>query len=192
MSWRAFCAQAAPAGGKFIFHPKEAHSRGMVDWLRRNFSDVAVLNPGWNLRCREVHTNNPHVCLFYANGHSRSVALYNATESEVEEAMAALVDYGQKHAPREASYTQIHTPTVVSYDPVNHGYGSWFTPSSVKRGDVDGRLDKLAPTSYELFDRPGQVRPQRMDKLNRGRGDDTFFPAKSAGYTQVTPTAIGI
>eukprot|EP01062_Namystynia_karyoxenos_P079347 TRINITY_DN8348_c0_g1_i2.p2 TRINITY_DN8348_c0_g1~~TRINITY_DN8348_c0_g1_i2.p2 ORF type:complete len:376 (+),score=136.55 TRINITY_DN8348_c0_g1_i2:69-1130(+) len=177
------------AGGKFIFHPKEAHSQGAVDWLRRNFSDIVQLNPGWRFKCREVLTNNPHVCLYYANGHSRSVALYNATEAEVEEAMSELVNYGQNHAPRCPSFTCLHEPTVVSHS-INSGYGNWYRNDAVARQDIDGRLDHIQPTTYETFERPGQARPLRMDKLNRGRGDDIFHPAASNITNQVHPIPV--
>lgn len=179
--------QAAPCGGKFIYHPKEAHSAGMVKWLRKNFSDLVQLNPGWNMRCREVLTNNPHVCMYFTNQHPRSIALYNATEEEVEESMRALIEYGQKYAPRGPTYTAIHQPTVVSYDPVNFGAGTHFDFASVQRRDIDGRIDMLQSTTYETFRRPGQVRPLRQDKFNRGRGDDDFFPGMSEVTDHVNP-----
>eukprot|EP01064_Diplonema_japonicum_P012600 TRINITY_DN1_c0_g2_i3.p1 TRINITY_DN1_c0_g2~~TRINITY_DN1_c0_g2_i3.p1 ORF type:complete len:212 (+),score=10.86 TRINITY_DN1_c0_g2_i3:43-678(+) len=117
MSWRAFCSHSVPQGAKFLFHPNEAHSHGMTSWLKSNFHDVVQLNPGWKFTCREVLTNNPHVSMTYAQGHTRSIALYNASEEEVETAMKTLVEYGMNYAPRGGADNLTHEPNVVSYSP---------------------------------------------------------------------------
>ncbi|KAJ9466731.1 hypothetical protein DIPPA_18418 [Diplonema papillatum] len=134
MSWRAFCSHSVPMGAKFLFHPSEAHSAGMLTWLRKNYHDVCQLNPGWTFKCREALTNNPHVSMTYARGHSRSIALYNATETEVEEAMRALVEYGVKHAPRDVRGIMNHQPSVVTYSPATlYVCVSAFPPGTLLR-----------------------------------------------------------
>ena len=117
MSWRAFCSHAVPNGAKVIFHPSEAHSHGIASWLRGNFSDIVNINPGWRMKVREVLTNNPHVVMTYANGHTRSVALYNATTDEVETAMRKLVEYGMDSAPRDSSQVLQYEPSIANYSP---------------------------------------------------------------------------
>eukprot|EP01064_Diplonema_japonicum_P012599 TRINITY_DN1_c0_g2_i1.p1 TRINITY_DN1_c0_g2~~TRINITY_DN1_c0_g2_i1.p1 ORF type:complete len:191 (+),score=18.39 TRINITY_DN1_c0_g2_i1:43-615(+) len=174
MSWRAFCSHSVPQGAKFLFHPNEAHSHGMTSWLKSNFHDVVQLNPGWKFTCREVLTNNPHVSMTYAQGHTRSIALYNASEEEVETAMKTLVEYGMNYAPRGGADNLTHEPNVVSYSPATFGFGNTIRSHVVGRRDTDPRIGGVAPTDKEAFDRPGRARPQRFGAFNRGRGDDAF------------------
>eukprot|EP01059_Diplonema_ambulator_P021387 TRINITY_DN35518_c0_g1_i1.p1 TRINITY_DN35518_c0_g1~~TRINITY_DN35518_c0_g1_i1.p1 ORF type:complete len:202 (+),score=32.07 TRINITY_DN35518_c0_g1_i1:37-606(+) len=177
MSWRAFCSQAVPNGAKFLYHPSEAHSHGVTKWLKNNFHDVVQLNPGWTFKVREALTNNPHITMTYAQGHTRSIALYNATEEEVEKAMKTLVEYGS-NAPKGSQSHFTHEPSVVSYSPATFGFGNIIKSHVVGRRDTDRRIGGVAPTDKETFNRPGRARPQRFGALNRGRGDDTFTRAR--------------
>eukprot|EP01061_Rhynchopus_euleeides_P032271 TRINITY_DN5354_c0_g1_i1.p1 TRINITY_DN5354_c0_g1~~TRINITY_DN5354_c0_g1_i1.p1 ORF type:complete len:192 (+),score=49.29 TRINITY_DN5354_c0_g1_i1:190-765(+) len=189
MSWRAFCSHSAPHGAKFLFHPSEAHSKGMTAWLRNNYHDLLSLNPGWVFKPREVLTNNPHLSMTFANGHTRSIALYNATEEEVEEAFKALIEYGQKHAPRDVRASMEYEPQVVSHSPSTFGFGVPTLTSSIGRRDVDNRISFCSPQERETFGRPGQVRPLRHGAHNRGRGDATFtvyHPGRVAGSWKVS------
>eukprot|EP01063_Lacrimia_lanifica_P022411 TRINITY_DN30019_c0_g1_i1.p1 TRINITY_DN30019_c0_g1~~TRINITY_DN30019_c0_g1_i1.p1 ORF type:complete len:198 (+),score=60.50 TRINITY_DN30019_c0_g1_i1:62-655(+) len=174
MSWRAFCSHTAAGGGKFFFHPSEAHSAGMTKWLKNNYHPLMQLNPGWTFKPREVLTNNPHVSMTFANGVTRSIALYNATEEEVEEAMSQLITYGRVHAPRDNRAFAEHEPNVVTYSPATHGFGNSIKSGLAGVRDLNWRIQASSPQERETFDRPGQIRPLRFGQLNRGRGDQGF------------------
>eukprot|EP00694_Reclinomonas_americana_P002226 EC787454.1.p1 GENE.EC787454.1~~EC787454.1.p1 ORF type:complete len:95 (+),score=27.09 EC787454.1:17-301(+) len=82
MSWRGRLSQGLQEL-RFVACGEGAGSKGVRDFVRKNYSELRLLNPGMGLRVREAAGASPQVVATFKSGDERAVSLANLSDAEV-------------------------------------------------------------------------------------------------------------